>query len=438
MEDCLYFFASYQTKKKEDSKNFIIISPEDKNTKIECIYSIEDFKKEKYYKKKVFKLIKSIEKQGEIKNHYLVEFKTDDNKFKIYFDSRGKTFIYDISLEIGKKIIFDVIWKEIKIDLEYNEIMDLFISALEANGEKNKLEKLYKETLNIYLEKKEKEFSFLIQIFVKIYKYKDLCSILLNDFKQINEIEENRKYMDRKQYLKDYISKINEIKNESKKIIDINGYSSIEFYGIILCYLNFYDYNKFLSTINELLKENIKDLFEILVIYGSHFKNPIKQNLDFYNKFLDYIIENKSFKFIKRGFSFFEDIDTFIILTEKNKEKIYEKYIKLDNSKNFEKYVVGVDENLKPKKSDVIEKERKTNIFQLINKIKSIIDFSKEKKIFLIYFTNNFWRYLLNFYILYLKQKKMILIQKFILIKKSVPKKIINLFLEIMSIKFIL
>ena len=398
MEDCLYFFASYQTKKKEDSKNFIIINPEDKNTKIECIYSIEDFKNEKYYKKKVFKLIKSIEKQGEIKNHYLVEFETDDNKFKIYFDSRGKTFIYDISLEIGKKIIFDVIWKEIKIDLEYNEIMDLFISALEANGEKNKLEKLYKETLNIYLEKKEKEFSFLIQFFVKIYKYKDLCSILLNDFKQINEIEENRKYMDRKQYLKDYISKINEIKNESKKIIDINGYSSIEFYGIILCYLNFYDYNNFLSTINELLKENIEDLFEILVIYSSHFKNPIKQNLDFYNKFLDYIIENKSFKFIKRGFSFLEDIDTFIILTEKNKEKIYEKYIKLDNSKNFEKFVIKMDENLKLKKLEVIEEERKTNIFQLINKIKSIIDFSKEKKIFLIYFTNNFWRYLLNFY----------------------------------------
>ena len=34
----------------------------------------------------------------------------------------------------------------------------------------------------------------------------------------------------------------------------------------------------------------------------------------------------------------------------------------------------------------------------MFNNIKSIINFYKEKKAFLIYFTNNFWRYILKYY----------------------------------------
>jgi len=42
--------------------------------------------------------------------------------------------------------------------------------------------------------------------------------------------------------------------------------------------------------------------------------------------------------------------------------------------------------------------QNKKNIFEVITNIKSIINFCKEKNTFLIYFTSNFWRYVLNYY----------------------------------------
>lgn len=37
-------------------------------------------------------------------------------------------------------------------------------------------------------------------------------------------------------------------------------------------------------------------------------------------------------------------------------------------------------------------------IFNIIKNIESLITFSRDKKTFLIYFTNNFWKYILNYY----------------------------------------
>ena len=42
-------------------------------------------------------------------------------------------------------------------------------------------------------------------------------------------------------------------------------------------------------------------------------------------------------------------------------------------------------------KNNVEKKKENKLIFELLKKIKSIINFSNENKIFLIYFTNNFW-----------------------------------------------
>ena len=98
---------------------------------------------------------------------------------------------------------------------------------------------------------------------------------------------------------------------------------------------------------------------------------------------------------------------------EYNKEKIYEKY----NSKKIEKIVkldnlklkipknednVPTESNIisissKQNKEDKAQKKNK-NIKDLINKVKLIIKFCKEKNTFLIYFTNNFWQYILNYY----------------------------------------
>ena len=120
--------------------------------------------------------------------------------------------------------------------------------------EKNKevlINDFYNETIKLYSIKKG--FAFFIELFLKIYHKKDLCSQLMEVFKKINEIpKDNAKNLDRPPFLKEYTSKFKEIKSEVDTIIKDNEYSSIDFYGIVLCYFNYYDYENFSVILNEL------------------------------------------------------------------------------------------------------------------------------------------------------------------------------------------
>ena len=120
--------------------------------------------------------------------------------------------------------------------------MDYFIEALKKDGEENKIDDLYKETIDLY--SKKKGFSFLISIFLGVYKNKkDLCNDLMKKFKEMNKNpKDNEKNMDRKSYLgeKEYKSEFNKIKSEADNLINDKKYNPIQFYGIILCYLNFF------------------------------------------------------------------------------------------------------------------------------------------------------------------------------------------------------
>ena len=227
--------------------------------------------------------------------------------------------------------------------------------------------------------------------------------LLLEKFKEMNKNQEdNQKNMDRKSYLKKYISEFNTIKCQADKLIDNNNYNIIEFYGILLCYFNFYDYKNFTSIVNELYAKNANDLYEILLIYNAHFKYPINQNLSFFNNFIKYVIENKEFSVLESGLYYIKDINTFINVIEKNKEEIFNKYMKSDNSRINVKYIIKLDNNLKIKNVENIEennydsineykeeidsnvqKNEKKIILKIIENIKSIIDFSKKNKTFL-------------------------------------------------------
>ena len=178
--------------------------------------------------------------------------------------------------------------------------------------------------------------------------------------------------------------------------------------------------------------------------------------MSFLNNFIKYVISNKEFSVLESGLNYIKDIDTFINVIEKNKEEIFNKYIKSDNSTINIKCIIKIDNNLKIKsfekeneteivegnktktivennrhevendisrkniqviqnenkkennsdsvnesKNEIdsnIQKKEKKSIFQIIENIKSIIEFSKKNKTFLVYFTNNFWRYILNNY----------------------------------------
>ena len=64
--------------------------------------------------------------------------------------------------------------------------------------------------------------------------------------------------------MKDYIPDLEKIKSKADK------YNIIDFYGIILSFSNYYDYNNFVSILKELYDKNPEDLFEIMIIYNSH------------------------------------------------------------------------------------------------------------------------------------------------------------------------
>ena len=81
-----------------------------------------------------------------------------------------------------------------------------------------------------------------------------------------------QKNNDRKDYLKNYIENFNDICSEAEKLIDSDEDYFINYYGIILCYLNHYNYNKFSDIVKKLSKSNPKKLYEIMLIFNEHFK----------------------------------------------------------------------------------------------------------------------------------------------------------------------
>ena len=462
MEKSLYFFVTYSRKQHENDSDIEFVVPEKSNMKPVCIHKEEIVQGQRFYYNKIF----AVDKQKKTKKNYNFIFEIGDEQYIISFEYKGSSFIYDVNLDFGKKIID--IRRKISQNKEYHEKMEVFIEALKKNKEMDKIEELYKDTIELY--SKKKIFSFLIALFLKIYDKKDLCSELLNSFRKISENPKDKgKNMDRTPFLKNYLSDFKSIVSQANKLIEDNKYNIIEFYGIILCYLNYYDYDYFSSILKELFKNKTEDLFEIMLIYSNHFKNPINQNDFFFYKFINYAITKKDFPVFERGLDFIKDIETYITVIEKNKEEFFKTYnskkikeiVRLDDLK-LKKYDEKNDieeippkpgkegegsiiyteekdsEGKKAKKMEQItesitnveQKIENKHIFELLKKIKSIIHFSKENSTFLLYFTNNFWQYLLYYYnepkqdnILICSQLREIFIEYFNLVNKVIPEK---------------
>ena len=323
----LYFFISYPRAKKEKEEDIFFVVPEDKKHTPKCIHKTEIFENKVYYYQKIFMVNKQAT-TGKKANNYNFEFEIDDDKYIISFNSKEASFIYDVKLEKTKRMI-QILRKINQNFIQYNDKMHFFVDALKENNEEHKINLLFKDTIELFSIKKG--FSFLIEIFVEIYEKKDLCELLLKIFKEMNlSQKDNDKNMDRDSFLEKHKKIFNSIISEA------NNYknNSIEFYGIILCYLNFYDYDNFSKIINELCKNNLEVLFEILLIYNSHLKyHPINQNFDFFNKFIEYTILNKENSFFERALKYIRDIETFINIIENNKDKFFNKYIK--NNKDY-------------------------------------------------------------------------------------------------------
>ena len=391
----IYFLILYERSEKEDEKNFVFRKCDKEPKNIYTKEIMEKGKNKSYLYKKVFKVIKQPKKKEETKNdndkkkleeeEIELQFEIGKDNYIISFNVDDKFFYYDIELKHGNKYLTKID-KEI-IDqniLDYYEKFEIYLEALNKNKDEARIEILYDEIIKLY--SKKKDFSFLIKLFIKIYDKKNLCIKLIKEFYNINKDKTKKKNINGKENLNYYISTFSNISSEADNLIKNNGYDAIQFYGIILCYLNHYDYENYQKYFKKLYFNKCEILYEILLIYNSNILKPIEQDSEFFIKFIVYTISKKEFDYFENLLNFISDIETYIIAIDNTKEKIVEKY-----KNDFKTLKMKANLRLKKRKEG-----EEMNI--IISSIKSIINFSKEKEILLIYFSSSFWKYILKYY----------------------------------------
>ena len=367
-----------------------------------------------------FKL-KSKKKGGHYSTKYKIKFFEQEKTYNISFSLNDNCFAFQPVLTTGNKFLPIFVEVPIKQNIvPLYKKLNVFIDALkEEDNIEKKEEKLYEDTFALYQEKKQ--FSLLVTLFLKIYKVNQvLCSQLLKIFNEINSKENTDKEKD----LKKELNSFKDIYSDAPNILKKFKYEPIHFYGIIFCYLHFYDKENFPEIIEEFIKGNSDVLYEILIQYYSHFTNPLKQSQEFYNNFIKYILKkyNKELKIFNRILNYIEDIETYLYVINSNKEEIFKKYdelrtepIRIPASLKLKKYKVNngrilksientteINQNLRDE-SDYLDEdkdenkrlnevEKVENECEVIKKlIEGIIEFSKKNNIIAINLTSTFW-----------------------------------------------
>ena len=231
----------------------------------------------------------------------------------------------------------------------------------------------------------------MISLFLKIYQQnKNLCSLLIDEFKKINNQENTDKDKDLSIELKSF----NNIYSNAKSLIEENKYDAVSFYGIIFCHLCSYDKENFPEIIKTFSEGNASVLYEILIIYYSHFNEPLNQDIDFYNNFIKYAINNeKAYKILNRILDYIDDIETFLYVINENKIEIFKKYDDLREKP------IELSSNLKLIKKEYKEKQKtKTELDIIISIVEQLIEYSNNNLILAIYLKVGFWKYILEQY----------------------------------------
>ena len=400
--------SSNQQNNSEKEVYFIVLTPSEEKVDFNKIFKSQDVPKSIYKKSiekekgyflehNVFKLniIKKEEKEEDEdkdededengEEEHKIEYIVGNDAYDIIISFKDNSFIYDTQLQKGNKYLHNIVKDDIDqtiIPLYYK--LDIFLEALNETNEKNKIDKLYDETIDLY--KNKKKYSLLISLFLKIYdKNKDLCSKLLEIFEEINA----KGNKDKDEELISYLDKINKIYSNAESIITKNNYdekNKKNFYGVLFSYLSNYDKDNFPKIIKDFSEGNEEILYEILIIYYSHFRD-LNQNSEFYNNFLSYAIrKKKTYDIIERILNYIKDIETFIYVINKNKVDI----IKYDYFKNNP---ISLSSDLK-----LIRREDKKEINFIVTIIEDLIKFSNDNQILVIYLKREFWINLLKQY----------------------------------------
>ena len=388
----IYFIISTPSEEKVNFDNLKFIS--DITPQIIYDKSIEkgngSFIEHNIFKLNIIKKEKEKEKDKKSSTNYKLEYTIGEDSYEISFSVKENTFVYEPELKKGNKYIDNIVKESIDQDIiSWQDKLDIFLEALEKNNETNKKEKLYEETITLY--EKKKKFSLLISLFLKIYEEnKSLCSKLLDTFKKINEKENT----DRDKGLASKMETFKHIYEKADMIIENSGYDVINFYGILFCYLSSYDKDNFFKILKKFSEGNADILYEILITYYSHFKNPLNQNFEFYDNFIKYAIKKgKELKIFERILNYIDDIEAFLYVINENKVDIFKKY------DDLKRKPIELASNLKLVKRVYNEdRKEKKEIDIIIDLIQEIIKFSKDNQILVVYLKSSFWVYLLKQY----------------------------------------
>ena len=333
------------------------------------------------------------EKKKNKSTKYIIPFIIGDDAYDIIFSIKENSFSFETELKKGNKYIDILVKEDIRQDIiPFYTKLDIFEKALLKNKENTKIDKLYKETIDLYENKKL--FNLLIALFLKTYeKKKDLCSKLIETFRNINDKENS----DRDKDLASKLGEIKQIFSEASTLIKDNKYNPIDFYGVLFCYLSYYDKENFSMTLKKFSVGNADILYEILIIYHLHFNEPLKQEADFYKKFMKYAInQNKEYIILERILNYIEDYETFLYVINDNKVEIIKNYN--EKIKNKPISLIGNLKLIKKVYKMAENKEDQKEIDKIINIIEDIIKFSENNEILIIFLRSSFWKELLKTY----------------------------------------
>ena len=366
----IYFLIIYQREKTATNNDIKF----DKKVIIQNIHSEKTEKnKNQFEYMMVFRYVPKEEK-----NDTTIDFTIDKEKHTIKFENKAKTFIYDVSLT--KKDTFTGRVKAIDQTKISNWVkFNIYYSAITSgNGSNEALSSLYKDSINLY--KKKPSLELLINIFIKTYTDLNICSPLLKEFKSNLEKSVEQKSEIGSEKLKKYKDVFQEIYDKSDKILKNNTEISPSYYGLILCFLNNYDFQKFTELINHLYSQDSDTLFQILLTYKSYLKKEIKIDEKIMDEFISYTTGQTATELNQAISIYLKKLKLFLQIIDNNKEKIIsmEKFKPLDLN-NLENTLESKDVN------------------ELVVKLNNLIEFSEKNKKLLINFTDKLWEKLINF-----------------------------------------
>ena len=362
--DSYYLLITYTPREKEETDSLVFSGSDDPPE----IISVEEEPVSNQQSIKYRKVLKINRKSSKEKS-ISIEFSIEEDYYTLTFEPKNKQFIYDLDLKVGRGKAAGKIKKPInQNDIGYYKKMEFFIRALQ-NKNISLLDTLYDETIDLYA--KKLGFDFLISLFSKIYHKKDQCDKLLEIFaEKINDV----KNMDRPDFLKNYLETIESVLDDSDDLIEKNSYNTIYFKGLLLSYINYYDFEKFTDYIKGYSPDGIYDLYNILILFYPQFKNPVDVDIDFLKKFIAFTAHEKNYdNLIKGGLTYCKNILTFLKVIDETKNEII-------GINGFQP--IPIDKRFLVYQIDDIKEMNKI--------VRSILQFSSNTNILLIYFMNGF------------------------------------------------